>query len=155
MRSKEGKSTGFSVLAVLTVVLFAAGTVTAQSAHQGSADDSAQKVSIDPQTKKLRAPTAEEAKKLSEGMNLNRVPENVKVTPLPQGGVMAELPEEYMDATVATIDENGKVKLHCVTGAKAADALVEQSTQKKDETKPAAAAKTTETKPADQAPRKE
>ena len=110
------------LLAIFSVLLLAASTATAQTAQANT--DSAQQVSVDPQTHKLRAPTNEESKKLSEGMNFNRVPEAVQVTRLPNGTNMAELPEEYMDAMVVTKAPDGTLHLQCVHGLNNANALV-------------------------------
>ena len=111
------------LLAIFSVLLLAASTATAQTA-QVNTTDSGQQVSVDPQTHKLRAPTAEESKKLSEGMNLTRVPEAVQVTRLPNGASMAELPEEFMDATVVTKAPDGTLHMQCVRGMNQANALV-------------------------------
>jgi hypothetical protein len=111
------------LLAIFSVLLLAAGSATAQTA-QVNTSDSGQQVSVDPQTRKLRAPTAEESKKLSEGMNFNRVPEAVTITRLPNGATMGELPEEYMDATVVTKAPDGTLQMQCVRGLNQANALV-------------------------------
>ena len=111
------------LLAIFSVLLLAASTATAQTA-QANTTDSGQQVSVDPQTHKLRAPTAEESKKLSEGMNFNRAPEAVPVTRLPNGATMAELPEEFMDATVVTKAPDGTLHMQCVRGMNHANDLV-------------------------------
>jgi hypothetical protein len=119
----------FALLAILCVLLLAAGVATAQTA-QVNTTDSGQQVSVDPQTHKLRAPTAEESKKLSDGMNFARVPAAVPVTRLPNGANMAELGEEYMDATVVTKAPDGTLHMQCVRGLSQANALVKSSTAK-------------------------
>jgi hypothetical protein len=119
----------FALLAILCVLLLAASVATAQTA-QVNATDSGQQVSVDPQTHKLRAPTAEESKKLTDGMNFNRAPQAVPVTRLPNGANMAELGEEYMDATVVTKAPDGTLQMQCVHGLSQANALVNSTTPK-------------------------
>lgn len=127
------------VLAILFVLLLAVGIATAQTAQMNTTD-SGQQVSVDPQTHKLRAPTAEESKKLSDGVNFTRVPAAVPVTRLPNGANMAELGEEYMDATVVTKAPDGTLRMQCVRGMSNANALV-NSTAPKSSVKPQPARK--------------
>ncbi len=81
-----------------------------------------QKAAVDPQTKKLRAPTRDEAAALDEGARGPAV-ESVRTVQLPGGTVMAELPEEFMDATVVRLNPDGTVAATCLRGAAAAAAL--------------------------------
>ncbi len=111
------------LLAIFSVLLLAATSAAAQTA-QINTTDSGQQVSVDPQTHKLRPPTAEESKKLSDGMNLKRVPETVQVRRLPSGASMAELPEEFMDTTVVTKAPDGTLHMQCMRGMSQANALV-------------------------------
>jgi hypothetical protein len=128
-----------AIMASALVFILGAGTsVSAQTAHADRAKEeksegrdanpraAGQQAAIDPQTKKLRQPTPEEAKELSEAMQKLglRATENLKATYFANGTVMVELPEEYMEVSVIKINPDGTKTVECVTGLKAAEELL-------------------------------
>jgi hypothetical protein len=82
-----------------------------------------QKAAVDPDTKKLRAPSHEESEALDAQAKPAVVPA-VTPTVLSNGAVRVELPEEYMDASVVQKNPDGSLTVQCVRGMAAADALV-------------------------------
>ena len=96
-----------------------------------------QKVAIDPETRKLRAPTPEESAALEARARPTVVP-TVTPTVLPNGTLKADLPEDYMDATVVQKNPDGTLTMHCLRGMAAADALGQtESNAKASAAKPA------------------
>jgi hypothetical protein len=95
-----------------------------------------QKAAVDPQTRKLRAPTPEESEALDSAAQVPVAPE-VVTTRLPDGSLMAVLPEDFMDATVVQKNPDGTLTMQCVRGTAAADALVREGKLSKDAPKPA------------------
>ncbi len=83
---------------------------------------SGQQVSVDPKTKQIRPPTAEESRALLEGLrNLaGRPPGQVTIYQLPNGMLAARLPEEFMDAMVVRRNPDGTLSAECVKGMKTA-----------------------------------
>jgi hypothetical protein len=63
-----------------------------------------------------------DAKALSDAMKqqFNRSTEAVEITNLPNG-VMAKLPEDFMEVSVIKINPDGSASVECVTGMKAAE----------------------------------
>ncbi len=88
---------------------------------------SGQKTAIDPETKKLRQLTPEEAQALSEDLKNYLIPGEVKIYQYPNGMLAAELPEEYMDAVVVKRNADGTLSTECVRGMKAAAAHVQSA----------------------------
>jgi hypothetical protein len=82
-------------------------------------------VSVDPQTGQIRQPSPEEIKALTEGLQKQfGSPTPVKVVEYPNGMVSVELPDDYMQYTVLQVNPDGTRTVECVTGATAADALL-------------------------------
>lgn len=133
------------LLAMLSC-LFLIGTLVAQTAHVDSTDSS-QKVSIDPKTRKIVPPNPEDSQALSQKTQRTTaaVPAKVQVRNLPSGGRVAQLPEEYMDAAVVSLNEDGTLNMECVRGMDAADKLVES--KQTSSTKPSTQAAKTSAKP--------
>jgi len=122
--------------ACLLVLVLAAGTAawaqTAQGAGQQPENKqisqkpepvlfvSGQKVGIDPQTKKLRQLTSEEAQALSEDLKnyLPKAQGDLPVYQFQNGMLAVELPEEYMDSIVVTRNPDGTLTTECVKGTK-------------------------------------
>lgn len=88
---------------------------------------SSQRAFVDPQTGKLREPTEEEAKALTDAMNkqYGRTGE-VKMTYHANGMVSAELPADFREVMVIKINPDGTLTEECVTGVKNAEALVQE-----------------------------
>jgi microcompartment protein CcmL/EutN len=108
--------------------LIFAGTLIAQTAHVEGA--SSQKVSIDPKSRKVVPPNPEDMQSLTTKERSAAVP-NVQVRQLPNGARAAQLPEEFMDATVVSLNDDGSLSMECVRGMDAADKLVKDSGQSK------------------------
>jgi hypothetical protein len=89
-----------------------------------------QKAAVDPETKKLRAPSREESDALDAQAKPADVP-TVTPTALAGGGLKADLPEDYMDASVVQKNPDGTLTVSCVRGAAAADALVRKESKEK------------------------
>jgi hypothetical protein len=124
------------ITACLIVLVIATGTAvwaqTAQGAAQQSENKQAvqkpesmlfvsgQKVAIDPQTKKLRQLTPEEAQALSEDLKnyTTKAPGELPVYQFQNGMLAVELPEEYMDSMVAKRNPDGTLSMECVKGLK-------------------------------------
>jgi hypothetical protein len=88
-------------------------------------------------------PDQDEAKDLNEAMQklLNRQPEQLKATYLPDGTVMVQLGEDYMEVSVIKINPDGSKSVECVTGMKAAEeSLKPQSAGAKADSAPGAPA---------------
>ena len=100
---------------------------------------SGQKAAIDPETKKLRQPTHEESAELDKGAKAAAPVEPVKSIQLPNGAVMAEVPESMMDTTVVQIGPDGSLQMTCVQGTAAADAAVKAGVRAPKTTLPPAA----------------
>jgi len=83
---------------------------------------SGQKAAIDPQTKKLRQLTPEEAEALSEEIKnfIPATPGEPKIYQFRNGMLAVELPEEYMDSVVVKRNPDGTLSMECVKGLKAA-----------------------------------
>lgn len=130
-----------AALAVLVLGFGAATSISAQTAHvdkkknkksvavsndEARTGGSGQQAAIDPQTGKLREPTPEEARKLSEGMKEHLKPSKPgpRVVQLADGTMSMELTEEHMDFTVVKINPDGTMSMECVKGANAANAFV-------------------------------
>lgn len=115
-----------------------AAALTLLAASHASAQDAGMKVVKDAQTGQLRAPTADEFKKMqaqentlksgkkkSLGMLTNT--EEPKLVPHRRGGLKMELTEDTMVYSVATRNADGSFTMQCVTGADAADKAVNQA----------------------------
>ena len=94
-----------------------------------------QKAAVDPDTKKLRPPSREESEAL-DAQAKPAVAPAVTPTVLPNGTLKVDLPEEYMDASVAQRNPDGSLTVQCVKGVAAAEALV-QAESKVGAVKPA------------------
>jgi hypothetical protein len=134
-----------AALAVLVLGFAAVTSTSAQTAHVGkkknkksvavSNDEagvgaSGQQAAIDPQTGKLREPTPEEARRLSEGMKEHLKPSKTapRVVQLADGTLSMELTEEHLDFTVVKVNPDGTLSMECVKGASAAKAFVGAAT---------------------------
>jgi microcompartment protein CcmL/EutN len=131
------------VLLAMSSCLILAGTLIAQTAHVESTSN--QKVSIDPKSRKVVPPNPEDMQSLTTKERSAAVP-NVQVRQLPNGARAAQLPEEFMDATVVTLNEDGSLNMECVRGMDAANKLVENNGQSKVQ-KPSTQAAKQEAKP--------
>ena len=100
--------------------------------------ESGQKVAIDPVTKKLRQPTHEESAELDKGAKAAVPVESIKTVQLPNGAVMAEVPESMMDTAVVQIGPDGSLQMSCVQGTATADAVVKAGPQAPKSTPPPA-----------------
>jgi hypothetical protein len=109
----------------MLAVLAAGSAVAAAQADETrtTVSSAGQKAAVDPQTKKLRPPTPEESQALDRGAAAPSI-ESVKTTRLPDGSVMAQLPEDFMDTSVVEVGPDGALTVSCVKGAAAAEALV-------------------------------
>src|SRR5215510_9373895 len=108
--------TAWAALVALAMTLsLGAGTdVFAQKAHtdnsekkdEGKAQAAGQQSAVDAQTGKLEQQTTDEADALNEAMKklLDRNPEGLKTTYLPDGTVMMELTEDFMEVSVIKIN---------------------------------------------------
>lgn len=116
---------------VLMMAAFLAGSTTLVSAQtdetRPSVSSAGQKAAVDPQTKKLRPPTPEESQALDRGAAAPSI-EKVKTTQLPDGSVMAQLPEDFMDTSVVELNPDGTLSASCLHGMAAAEALVKGNT---------------------------
>jgi hypothetical protein len=85
-----------------------------------------QRAEIDPQTGRLKEPTAEDSRELNDEMSKkhNRNPEELVVTQQADGTLMVQLGEEYMDVMVVKIGQDGKPVMDCVKGVSNAEAVV-------------------------------
>jgi len=127
----EGRSAGTRLTLVsllVAVALLAASSKTSadeQTVEKKKATvySPGQKAAVDPDTKKLRAPSHEESEAL-DAQAKPAVAPVVTLTVLSNGALKAELPEEYMDATVVQKNPDGSLTVQCVKGVAAADALV-------------------------------
>lgn len=85
-------------------------------------------VAIDPATGKLRPPTPAQARELAKQMAAHfgkHAGQPVRVLQHRNGMLSAVLSPENMDFSVATVDENGKLRFQCVDSVeKAAEATV-------------------------------
>ena len=124
------------VIVSLLVLLFVSGTAAWSQTAQGNGQQaekkvkvekaeptvfvSGQKVAIDPETKKIRELTPEEAKALSEDLKnfVAKQPGELKVYQYPNGMLAVELPEEYMDSMVVKRNPDGTLSTECVGGLK-------------------------------------
>jgi hypothetical protein len=115
-----------------------AAALTLLAASHASAQDAGMKVVKDAQTGQLRAPTADEFKKMqaqentlksgkkkSLGMLTNT--EEPKLVPNRRGGIKMELTEDTMVYSVATRNADGSLTMQCVTGADAAEKALTQT----------------------------
>lgn len=98
-----------------------------------------QRVYIDPQTGRLRPPTPEEAKELSDAMAklMSRTDGNLDVVHGPGGMMSVVLDGTTMDVSVATLNSDGTVGMQCLP-AKEADAAVKRGLPLAASKKPAA-----------------
>jgi hypothetical protein len=83
-----------------------------------------QKAAIDPETKKLRQPTHEESAELDKGTKAAAPVETMRTVQLPNGAVMAEVPESMMDTAVVQIGPDGSLRMGCFRGTAAAEEAV-------------------------------
>ncbi len=122
-----------TLLAIL--VLLSAVSGFAQHAAKGGNEVgvSGQQVAKDPATGKFRAPTPEELKALAPPAN-NESDAGLTVRTLPSGVKMIDLEGRFQNYSVATKDENGKLKTGCVTNAKEAEQFLTNSLTEKKET---------------------
>jgi len=90
-----------------------------------SATVAGQRAFIDPVTRQLREPTAEEVAELEQaGMARKLAPSPTVVVQDPRGPRMAILGDEYMVYTVATVGAAGSVTVDHATGPKEAAAIM-------------------------------
>jgi len=127
-----GRLTLVPSLVVLTLVAIGSQTTaTAQAVEKKNETYSAgQKAAVDPQTRKLRAPTPEESEALDASAKPVVMP-TVTPTVLSNGTLKVELPEEYMDASVVQKNPDGTLTMNCVRGMAAADARVQEGSKVK------------------------
>ncbi len=99
---------------------------------------SGQQVSVDPQTKQIRPPTAEESRALLEGLRnpAGHPPGQVRIYQLPNGMLAARLPEEYMDAMVVRRNPDGTLSAECIKGMKAASERLQSNAAQTSESAP-------------------
>jgi hypothetical protein len=92
---------------------------------------SGQKAHIDPVTKKLREPTPEESKKLSDELALMFKRDSSGLIPVyhANGSVSIDLQGQFMSAAVARIGSDGKLIRACVTNAAHAEAFMSSGRQ--------------------------
>jgi hypothetical protein len=83
-------------------------------------------VAIDPATGRMRPPTPEEAQQLAVALDtmLSQDAENLPITQMPDGSLMANLLDSFQDVAMATKDKHGKVALVCVNQKEHARALL-------------------------------
>ena len=105
----------------LALAALAAGTASAEKARRGEAAPAREVVSgaqiaIDPATGKLRAPSPEEARELGRefGVLRARATGPVRLIKHANGGLTAEVPEQFENYSVATIGADGKLVFGCV-----------------------------------------
>lgn len=114
---------------------FAASLVFLSLSASASAGSESVQAFKDPVTGKLRAPTAEEAKALRQAPQpmgqrsvlsprASIMPNAPRAIRSAQGAVGMQLPDSFMSYSVVTRDANGKLEEHCVTGEKAAEAVM-------------------------------
>jgi hypothetical protein len=76
-------------------------------------------VAIDPATGKVQQPTPEQAAALAAELEhmLSRETEELSVTELPDGTLLASLDDSFQEVAMASVDQRGRVRLHCVGDA--------------------------------------
>jgi len=112
----------------MTLSLGAGTDVFAQKAHnekpkEAKAQAAGQQSAVDDKTGKSEQSTPDEADALNEAMKklLDRNPDGLKTTYLPDGTVMVELTEDFMEVSVIKINPDGSKSVECVSGMKAAE----------------------------------
>jgi len=112
----------------MTLSLGAGTSVFAQKVHTGKpkdakAQEAGQQSAVDAQTGRLEQTTKDEPDALNEAMKklLDRTTDGLKTTYLPDGTVMVELTEAFMEVSVIKINPDGSKSVECVTGMKAAE----------------------------------
>jgi hypothetical protein len=109
---------------VMTLCLGAGTGAFAQTARIGKAEKekapAGQKAETDDKTGKANQ---DEPDALTEAMKkmFDRPTEGLKTTYLPNGAVMVELTQEFMEVSVIKINPDGSKSVECVTGMKAAE----------------------------------
>lgn len=136
----------FGAAAVTASLL--ASSAFAQHAGKGSAkskdganDDvtvtaSGQQVAVDPQTGKIRQPTNEEIKQLTDALKLNDSVEGLSPVTLDNGATMVDLQDRMQSVAIAKINADGTVSEACVkNGKQASSFLKNKSTVRKQANK--------------------
>jgi hypothetical protein len=131
-RRKLVWTAGATLVALAITLSLGAGTdVFAQKVHTGKpkdakAQEARQQPADDAQTGRLEQTTKDEDDALNEAMKklLDRNPDGLKTTYLPDGTVMMELTEDFMEVSVIKINPDGSKSVECVSGMKAAEELL-------------------------------
>ena len=149
MGSLTRVSTGCIVAVALTGIAFAQapGQVKKETrapnqvVETGKQDDvvvvvAGQQVHIDPQTGRIRQPTAQEAAALAASLEqqFGKRSEGITVFYLPNGAVGAQLNESFMEAMTVTRRPDGSLQFGHVTGLDQATREVKAETSEKNET---------------------
>lgn len=108
------------LIVMLAVIVGLTTMAAAQTAHRSKTRKAAP--ATEAQSGKLRQPTQAEARALSQELQrrYDRNPDNLNAVVTESGAVMIELPEEYHDVSIATLNPDGTMAIECVTGMKAA-----------------------------------
>ena len=129
-----------SAMAVLALALGTSASAAAQKSVSPTAAVAAdgytyvpfagQTVAIDRQTGKLRPPTPEEARKLTEGLKnfLSRSDQGLTVVTHPNGAQSVDLQGRFQSVTLAKINSDGSTSEKCVTGMHEARAFLAPTT---------------------------
>jgi hypothetical protein len=122
-----------------------------QTADDGTDAAAGQQAAVDPKTGKLRQPTADEVRDLTQSLQpaLSQSSEGLVEVRHPDGSVSVDLQGRFQDAVLAKVNPDGSVEQHCVTTVKEAEAFLTA----KPVAKPAPAKKSAKPATANQAVR--
>ncbi|HUM06555.1 MAG TPA: hypothetical protein VLT90_13905 [Terriglobales bacterium] len=142
-RSEKGKPLPLLVLGLaLLAVIGVAGAAFAQSsiptkaaAPAASATVSGQHVAIDPATKQLRQPTAEEAKALADQMRATQSKKALKAVKHSNGSKSVKLSDQFMETMIVRINADGSLSEACVKTPDEAAAFLTSEQKKAADTK--------------------
>jgi hypothetical protein len=134
---------GVTILASTVGVLSAYG----QHSGKGSSKDkdgndeettvnsSGQQAAVDAKSGKLRQPTAEEVKQLTESMATNDSVEGLTPATTPDGGIMVDLQGRFQSVAIAKKNPDGSIAQACVESSEQAEAFLKsKAAEKKDRT---------------------
>ena len=137
------------LVTVVLATLISGLSAFAQHAGKGSAKDkdgveeevnvsaSGQQVAVEPGTGKIRQPTNEEIKQLTDALKLNDSVEGLVPVVTDSGALMVDLQDRMQNVAVAKINPDGTVSQACVTNSKEASEFLNKKTSKKPKAAPA------------------
>jgi hypothetical protein len=89
--------------------------------EETTVNSSGQQVAVDAKNNKLRQPTAEEVKQLTESLANNDSVEGLTPTATPDGGMMVDLQGRFQSVAIAKRNPDGSIAQACVESSKQAE----------------------------------